>query len=152
MGAERKSVACQRARAQISLDLDGCLSEFERRLLVAHLERCVDCRLYEGDVAAFTDVLRGAPPEQAERAIVVRRPRRLQPMRLGLRAAAVALPVIAAVLVGRGALTTSLAERTPTLAPTTYPTTRELTREVQSVLNGPRANDFEGIRGTQQSI
>jgi len=151
MSAERKSVTCQRARAQISLDVDGVLSEFERRLVAAHLERCEDCRTYQADVAAFTDVLRGAPLEHAERRIVVRRPRRLRPVATALRGAAVALPVAVAVFIGQGALT-DLNRPDGIQTPTRYPTAAQLSREVESVLNGPAANDFAGIRGKQKSI
>jgi anti-sigma factor RsiW len=151
MSAERQSVTCQRARAQISLAADGQLSEFERRLLARHVARCVDCALYEMDVSALTDALRSAPLERTAFTIAVRRRRRFHPARAGLRAVAVALPLVVAVFIGQGALT-SLAGSDRLPEPTRYPTSSQLNREVESILDGTPASEFPGIRGTQQSL
>jgi predicted anti-sigma-YlaC factor YlaD len=76
MTSLRVSLVCERVRAQISLDLDGELSELERRMLAAHLERCAECREYQEDLVAFTRELREAPFEQLSYPIEVHRPRR----------------------------------------------------------------------------
>ena len=34
---------CARVREQVSLELDGELSQLEQRMLAAHLERCAAC-------------------------------------------------------------------------------------------------------------
>jgi predicted anti-sigma-YlaC factor YlaD len=67
---------------QISLLLDGELSQLERRMLDAHLAQCADCAAYSDDVSSFTDRLRYAPVLAPERRVVVRRPRRAVAARL----------------------------------------------------------------------
>jgi predicted anti-sigma-YlaC factor YlaD len=57
------SAACERARASVSRDLDGELSELSRRGLRRHLARCPDCAQYAVDVEWFTALLRDAPAE-----------------------------------------------------------------------------------------
>ena len=76
MSAVRPSVICERVRAQVSHQLDDELSQLERRMLAAHLERCADCRSYADEVSVFTRTLREAPLESLERPLVLRRPRR----------------------------------------------------------------------------
>jgi anti-sigma factor RsiW len=78
----RPSVICDRVRSQVSLELDGELSQLERAMVAAHLERCPDCRAYESEVTAFTDLLRQAPLKQLESPVVVRRPHRTIAARL----------------------------------------------------------------------
>jgi predicted anti-sigma-YlaC factor YlaD len=68
-------VACERVRGQVSLELDGELSQLERAMLAAHVLRCADCRGYRGDVQAFTRALRAATLEAAP-PVSVRRYRR----------------------------------------------------------------------------
>jgi anti-sigma factor RsiW len=77
MSVARASVICDRVRAQISLDLDGELSQLERRMLATHLDRCPACNAYQDEVATFTHALRAAPAERPERAFVLPRRRRL---------------------------------------------------------------------------
>jgi ferric-dicitrate binding protein FerR (iron transport regulator) len=55
---------CERAAHFVSLDLDGELSLFERRMLKRHLQRCEACAAYARDVAAYTQMLRAAPLEE----------------------------------------------------------------------------------------
>jgi predicted anti-sigma-YlaC factor YlaD len=66
---------CTRVREQVSLALDGQLSQFEQRMLEAHLARCSSCAVYSDEVTAFTEQLRSAPPVALQRPIVVRRTR-----------------------------------------------------------------------------
>lgn len=68
-------VACERVRSQVSLEVDGELSQLERAMLAAHVVRCADCRAYRSDVRAFTHALRAAVLEPAP-PISVRRYRR----------------------------------------------------------------------------
>jgi hypothetical protein len=68
------SAVCDRARAWVSLDLDGGLSTFEKRLLDRHLDACDPCRAFADDSAQFTLTLREAALEPAH--VVVELPRR----------------------------------------------------------------------------
>ena len=84
------SVVCERARAQVSLDLDGDLSLLERRMLASHLLRCDGCRAYSDEVNGFTTALRSAPAERPAHPVVVRRPpRRVHVARIQVGVAAV---------------------------------------------------------------
>ena len=44
MRAALSPLVCERVRGQVSLMLDGELSQLEQRMVAAHLERCADCR------------------------------------------------------------------------------------------------------------
>lgn len=59
------SAVCDRARAWVSLDLDGGLSTFEKRLLDRHLDGCGSCRAFAEESARFTLALREAALEPA---------------------------------------------------------------------------------------
>lgn len=63
-------------RTQVSLLLDGEVSELDRRLVAAHLARCADCRAFEEPLRAFTAEIHAAPFESPDRPIYVARPRR----------------------------------------------------------------------------
>ena len=52
---------CDRARAWVSLRLDGEISEVEAALLEAHLGRCASCREFEESVHGAVVVLRAQP-------------------------------------------------------------------------------------------
>jgi predicted anti-sigma-YlaC factor YlaD len=69
---------CERVRSQISMALDAEVSEFDRRLVAAHLARCADCRAFESPVRAFTEELRAAALESPSEpiALIRSRPRR----------------------------------------------------------------------------
>ena len=97
---------CERVRAQVSLRLDGELSQLEQRMVAAHLGRCADCRAFEESIVSFTTALRSAPLEQLSRPVVVRRTRRVS--LVGAHAGVAATLVIA--LVG---LVTQLDARSP---------------------------------------
>src|SRR5919107_2195430 len=71
------SVGCDRVRAQVSLELDGEISQLERALLGAHLRRCADCRSFRERTRAFTTELRAAPLSRPPADLHVRRPRRI---------------------------------------------------------------------------
>jgi predicted anti-sigma-YlaC factor YlaD len=96
------SPVCQRVRSQISLDLDGELSQFERAMVAHHVERCAECAAFRDDLLVFTSELRSAPLEAPEHPIAIPR---LARARLELRAAALSVGAAAAsiaLLVGLG--------------------------------------------------
>jgi predicted anti-sigma-YlaC factor YlaD len=70
------SAACDRVRAQISLELDSELSQLERAMVAAHVVRCAGCRAFRTGVTAVTRELRAAALEQPPASVLVRRPRR----------------------------------------------------------------------------
>jgi hypothetical protein len=94
---EPRPKSCDRARLWVSLALDDELSDFEDRLLEAHLERCPDCREYENGVRAATATLRMEPHVTPACPVVLpRKPRRaLGPVRVAAPIAAAALAVVA---------------------------------------------------------
>lgn len=100
-----RSLVCDRIRSYVSLDLDGELSVLERRMLDGHLERCVDCRAFAAETAAFTHTLRAAEVEVPRQAVRVgsRRRRRVASLRIAQGAAAAAVVLVA------GGLGTALA-------------------------------------------
>jgi anti-sigma factor RsiW len=65
------SPACDRVRGQLSLELDGELSQLERAMVAAHLERCDRCRAFRDGVVAITGALREAPLERLEHAVIL---------------------------------------------------------------------------------
>jgi anti-sigma factor RsiW len=66
-------MVCERVRGQVSVQLDGELSQLEQRMVAAHLERCADCSAFEASVRSFTEELRAAPAEVLQRPIDIRR-------------------------------------------------------------------------------
>ena len=66
-----RSAACDRARSWASLDLDGGLSTFEKRLLDRHLDACDACRGFAADAARFTLELRTTVLEPAHVEVVL---------------------------------------------------------------------------------
>ena len=62
---------CERTRAWGALAPDAELSQFERRLLDAHLARCACCRDFAEQVAAIAAELRAARLERSARRTVL---------------------------------------------------------------------------------
>jgi predicted anti-sigma-YlaC factor YlaD len=91
------SSACEYAREQVSLQLDGELSEFEQVALTAHLESCEGCRAYAASVGQVNARLRAAGLEQPDFLVVLPHRSRL---RIPVRAAQVAAAAAVAVVVG----------------------------------------------------
>lgn len=54
---------CGRARAWISQELDGELSQIERLFLAPHVRRCSACARFAEEVRGFTKVVRSTPLE-----------------------------------------------------------------------------------------
>jgi len=69
-------------REQVSLELDGELSQLEQRMLASHLERCGACASYADRVRDLTERIRTAPLQLPRRPVVVRRTRHLTTTRL----------------------------------------------------------------------
>jgi anti-sigma factor RsiW len=82
MSAAHPLTVCARVREQVSLELDGELSQLEQRMLSAHLERCALCAAYASDVRDATERIRSAPHAVMQRPVVVRRRRELTTVRL----------------------------------------------------------------------
>ena len=135
MNAVPRSVVCDRVRAQVSLGLDGELSQLESRMLESHLARCPECAAFEADVVAVTRELRAAPLEPLANPVVIRQPRRVSAARMHIGvAAALAVAVL-------GALSQVMARETEPAfaAPDRYATNTQLTREVQQIIADGRA-------------
>lgn len=91
-------MVCERVRGQVSVLLDGELSQLEQRMVAAHLERCADCSAFEATVRSFTEELRATPAVSPQRPIVVRRTRRVSVSALQVSAAAtIAVAVLGVV-------------------------------------------------------
>jgi predicted anti-sigma-YlaC factor YlaD len=91
---------CDRARAWVSLRVDGELSQLESALLDAHLRRCAGCSSFATEVEASTLAVQAAPLVLLEGPIVI--PVRRRSARTGglVAAAAVVAASLAAALVG----------------------------------------------------
>ena len=143
MSVVHRSVVCDRVRAQISLRLDGELSQLESRMLESHLARCAECSMYEAGVGAVTAELRAAPLESLEHPIVIRGPRRqvsLARVQIGV-AAALAVAVLGAISQIGAPGTAAPAS----VSPDRYATYTQLTREVKQIIADGRA--FSQRRG-----
>ena len=89
MSAVYPQSVCARVREQVSLELDGELSQLEQRMLGSHLERCGVCASYADDVRDLTERIRSAPLQAPRRpVVVVRRARHLTTARLQIGVAA----------------------------------------------------------------
>jgi predicted anti-sigma-YlaC factor YlaD len=134
MSVVHRSLVCDRVRAQVSLGLDGELSQLETRMIAAHLSRCADCATFEEDVRTFTSELRAAPMEQLEHPIeIVRSPRRALPrVQIGV-AAVFAVALLAAL--------TQLAtpDNQAFATPERYATYEQLSREVAQIIADGKA-------------
>ncbi len=97
---------CERARASVSAQLDGELSELETLRLDLHLRECPECAAWLHSVRATTDQLRQARLEvpSVSLALPGRRPRRTGTLALATAAAAMAAAAAVGVI---GALTPS---------------------------------------------
>jgi anti-sigma factor RsiW len=103
-----QSAHCERARLWAALEVDGELSELERKLLLAHTQHCAACAHDLEQFHAAAEVLRSAEPEAPLRAFVV--PRRAPRVRrpTGIPRLAAGLAVLVAAAAGLGVLTGTL--------------------------------------------
>ena len=102
METPRDDRSCERARAWVSLDLDGELSQLEGALLAAHLRRCEACAAAAATMRAVTDALRAAPLEAPASPVSVlakEKPRHLA-VRLALAATLAALAAGLGIVAG----------------------------------------------------
>jgi anti-sigma factor RsiW len=88
MSVAYPQTVCSRVREQVSLELDGELSQLEQRMLGTHLERCPRCAAYAADVRDVTERIRNAPRAVMQRPVVVRRRTPLTTVRLQVGVAA----------------------------------------------------------------
>jgi hypothetical protein len=142
----QQSLVCERVREQISVGLDGELSQLEHAMVEFHLRRCAECRAYGDDVTGFTGALRSAPLEPPGRAIAIQRPRRaIRPRAQVVVAAAI---LVAALLgAGRG-LDRDTLQQKPNFVPQTpvkLPSPQQLERE-QAILERARPGHVVDIR------
>jgi predicted anti-sigma-YlaC factor YlaD len=135
MAVVPRSIVCDRVRAQVSLRLDGELSQLESRMVDAHLARCGECREFEADASRFTDALRSAPLEVSARPVTIRRLRRGAVSRAQVSmVAAVAVAVLGAL--------TQLGDRNANrefTQPVRFETSQQLAREVAQIKADGRA-------------
>jgi hypothetical protein len=101
-------VLCERARTWAALAPDGELSELERKLLDAHVQRCAACAYFAVEVAAVASELRAAALQPLPRPLVVPIWRR-RPVYARVRAvgAAAAVAVMALGVASRAPLSAS---------------------------------------------
>jgi predicted anti-sigma-YlaC factor YlaD len=91
MGAVQ-SVECKRARALVSLGLDGELSAVEQAMLRAHVGCCAACAAFACDLGALTQEIRTAPQQRPVADVSLHRRRAAtRALQLGAAAAAVAI-------------------------------------------------------------
>ena len=93
-----RPTACEQAAQWASLDLDGELSRFERKMLDRHLSRCPRCSEESHRTAVLTAVLRSQPLEEVRIPVTVTRRRQ----RVGMVQRVVAVAAMAAVAVWFG--------------------------------------------------
>jgi anti-sigma factor RsiW len=121
-------VVCERVREQVSLLLDGDLSELEGRMLESHVAQCRRCAEFRASVTSFTEALRAAPLEVLEAPIVVERRRVVNVSRVQVGVAA----ALALAALGLGAGLQSDPSTSASLevgAITRFPSDTEITGE-----------------------
>jgi anti-sigma factor RsiW len=87
------SHACERAREQLSLELDRQLDELQHARVESHLATCAACRTFRAELQGLAAALRAAPLELPEFPVVLPRRRvvNVRMLQAGAAAAAVAL-------------------------------------------------------------
>jgi predicted anti-sigma-YlaC factor YlaD len=94
------SIDCEQVRGHISAGLDGELSQVEQARVEAHVGSCAACHAFAGGARETARLLRAAPLEDLDFAIVLPSRRLALARRIPVAAAAAAL----AAAVGVGAL------------------------------------------------
>lgn len=135
-------VICDRFRSQISLELDGELSQLERAMLRSHLERCDGCRAFRAEAESVTRAMRETRLARLSIPVAVGRTRPLVTARL--QAAAVA--AMAFVVVGVSAQLAANqrpggSSTFPGVQVVRYPTQAELDLEL-ALLQGPEGAEL----------
>jgi predicted anti-sigma-YlaC factor YlaD len=140
---------CDRVRGQISLELDGELSQLECAMVAKHIERCPACAAFRDNTAALTDALRFAPLEQLEQPLTLPSLRRTAYAELrsnAIRVAAAAAGIAIVLNLGlsnSGHFSSDALRSRPTLS-TAYLQSmdyeRQLMRQQADRSNGSRTN------------
>jgi predicted anti-sigma-YlaC factor YlaD len=123
-----RPLVCDRVRGQISVGLDGELSQLERVMIASHLERCAACGAYEAEVRGFTNALREAPLEPMARPVVIHRRRRHVGARVQVAAVA-AVAVVALVGASQAMRGQQLDIESPSFVPEGAAQIKYMTRE-----------------------
>jgi len=97
-----RPLACDRARAWISLRIDGELSKFEHVLLGAHMAMCRNCRGFAEDVEWQTNAIRSAGLIPLTQPVTIPARRGWRWPALGVSTAAVAASLAALTIGLRG--------------------------------------------------
>jgi anti-sigma factor RsiW len=84
---------CERVREQLSLALDGELSQLEDAHLDTHVATCASCQAFGAELGAATRIIRAAPLEELSIPISIPAPRRIA--RRAFQVAAAAAVVLA---------------------------------------------------------
>jgi anti-sigma factor RsiW len=143
---------CERVRAQVSLLLDGELSQLERRMVEAHLSRCADCREFQLSVSEFTDELRRAPLELLTRPVALPVSRRVSFTAAQVGVAAVMLVALLGVVNRVGVEQLQREETAGSVAPAQlFQTAWQPERELADLANAPVTTDG-GDHGLQTAI
>jgi anti-sigma factor RsiW len=103
-----RNAHCERARLWAALEVDGELSELERKLLLAHTQRCAACAHALEQFHAAAAVLRSAEPEAPMRTFVVSQPVPRLRRRIGIPRLVAGLAMLVVAAAGLGVLTGSL--------------------------------------------
>jgi predicted anti-sigma-YlaC factor YlaD len=125
------SPVCSRVRSQVSLALDGELSQLERAMNARHLEGCAACRTFRDDLTAVTQAIRQAPLAPLERPVVLPRLRRARVAAvrgMAVRAGAAAAGI--ALVLGLGFDASSTFRSQPVTARPAYLDSMDLEREL----------------------
>ena len=104
MRRSEPSVRCERARVTSALAPDAELTELERRLLDAHLARCLECSAFAAGVEAATAVVRNTERVPLTHPVHVSAWRRRASVRVRNVAATAAIALMAFGISSRGTL------------------------------------------------
>ena len=134
---------CERVREQLSLALDGELSQLEDAHLDAHLAKCASCQTFGAEIGATARMIRTAPLEEPSFQIVI--PGRNRIARRSLQVAAAAAVIVAA---GVGSLDLANREAQRSTAPVfpthAVPQVSDALEVDRTRLPGQLSNGFRG--------
>jgi anti-sigma factor RsiW len=135
--------SCERVREQLSIALDGELSQLEDAQLDVHLAKCPSCRAFGAEIGAATRTIRTAPLEEPSIPITI--PGRDRVARRSFQVAAAAAVVMAA---GIGSVDLANREAQRSATPTSPARALQETNDALKVdrirLPGQLANGFRG--------
>lgn len=148
MAGHFSSVDCERARAAVSVLVDGELSELGRARLEAHTATCAGCREFARVAAAAAEALRASGLEPAEFPIILPRPRH-RVARFVQTGTAVAAAAAVAVVALTGALHPVSRTAAPAPVPRFVKSPQAGLGPIADVLRLPRAVSPLGDRATR---